>query len=109
MNEIIRYLLAFVPNILGSVVYVVFGVIGIALKQLLTRYVNNETKKNLADTAVRYVEQVFKDIHGKDKLLQGINVLQQLLYKHGIQITENEIVILLEAAVQELNEQSAAG
>ena len=53
---------------------------------------------------VLFVEQVFKDLHGQDKLDKAMARLSDLLLDKGIDFTQQEIETLIEAAVAEFNE-----
>jgi len=77
--------------------------LGVQIKNLYRKYVNTEIKQAVCKTAVRFVEQVYKDIHGPEKLAQAMKRASEMLAEYGITITEYELVSLLEAAVNEFN------
>lgn len=77
--------------------------LGVQIKNLYRKYVNTEIKQAVCRTAVRFVEQVYKDIHGPEKLAQAMKRASEMLAEYGITITEYELVSLLEAAVNEFN------
>ena len=60
-------------------------------------------KVAICRTAVRFVEQVYQDLHGPDKLRQAMAKASELLAGYGITITEEELVAMIEAAVNEFN------
>lgn len=45
-----------------------------AAKQLATKYVNDDTKRSIAREAMLFVEQVWKTIHGADKLYKALRL-----------------------------------
>lgn len=90
--------------IVGIILCAIFGCLGHAVKKLATRYINDDTKRAIASTAVQFVEQVFTDIHGKDKLHKALETAEALLKKKGIPFDAEEIEVLIEAAVAEFNE-----
>jgi hypothetical protein len=49
------------------------------------------------------VEQVWKDIHGEEKLQRALEAAEILLRKKGIPFDADEMMILIEAAVAEFN------
>ena len=79
------------------------GWLGVQAKNLYKRYVNTEVKQAVCRTAVRFVEQVYKDLHGEEKLKQAMKKASELLAQYGIAITDDELVAMLEAAVNEFN------
>jgi hypothetical protein len=52
---------------------------------------------------VRFTEQVYKALHGQEKLDRAMEAMSQMLEDKGIHITELEMRVLLEAAVAEFN------
>lgn len=90
-----------------TVLTTIFGFISFKIKKYAKNYFNTDTKKAVANTTVNYIEQIFKDVHGKDKLEKAKEQFIKSLNEKGINITdENEIVILLEAAVNKMNAEN---
>lgn len=79
------------------------GWIGTQIKQLYTKYITDEIKRNVCRTAVRFVEQVYVDLHGPEKLKQAMAKASELLTAKGIPISESELIAMLEACVNEFN------
>ena len=91
------------------------GIIGIVITVLLAfirkkynQYVNTDTKKKLVNDVVYYTEQVFKALHGKEKLEKAKSTLVTLLNEKGISFTEEELNVLIESAVNQLNIQQGS-
>lgn len=91
-------------QLIGLILCAVFGCIAYAVKQIARTYLNDETKLSIARTVVRFVEQVWTEIHGQDKLQKALETAESLLKKKGIPFDADEMTVLIEAAVQELNE-----
>ena len=91
-------------EIIQAILVSIFGLLGMAAKRLAARYIDNGTKQSLAKSVVLFVEQVFKDLHGQDKLDKAMARLSDLLLDKGIDFTQQEIETLIEAAVAEFNE-----
>ena len=53
-------------------------------------------------TAVRFVEQVYQDLHGPDKLRQAMAKASELLAGYGITITEEELVAAKQGLISAL-------
>lgn len=77
--------------------------LGAQVKNLYKKYVNTEVKQAVCRTAVRFVEQVYKDLHGDEKLHAAMKKASELLAQYNIEISEDELVAMLEAAVNEFN------
>jgi intergrase/recombinase len=90
-------------ELLCTAITAIAGYIGIVVKKLITTYINDKTKEKVAKTVVQAVEQIYKDIHGKEKFDKGIEYLSQMLTDRGITCTELELQLLLEGAVAEFN------
>ena len=90
-------------QILYAVITAIAGYIGIVVKNLVTKYLNDKTKQSVAKTAVRFVEQVYKELHGADKLDEALHAATEMLAEKGITATELELRVLIEAAVAEFN------
>lgn len=81
--------------------------LGAQIKRLYKKYITTEIKQSVCKTAVRFVEQVYKDIHGAEKLKAAMQKAEELLQEKGIAITETELIAMLEAAVNEFNNSFA--
>jgi hypothetical protein len=97
MKDIIMQI---IPIVLATVGTFLIGLI----KAKYSQYVNTDTKKEIAMLTVRYVEQVFTALHGKDKLGKPKSTFVDMLNEKGIKVSEAEINMLLEAAVHKMNE-----
>lgn len=98
-----EFINAYGTQILYTIVTAIAGCIGIALKNLAKKYINDKTKKEVAKNAVQFVEQVCKNLHGEEKLNEALNAASEMLAEKGIAITELELRVLIEAAVAEFN------
>lgn len=90
-------------TILSTIFTVLAGYIGIVVKKLFQKYVNDQTKKDVVATCVNAVEQLYKDIHGEDKLNKCIESVSSMLGEKGIKISDLEIRMLIESAVNAAN------
>lgn len=105
MNEIFT---TYALEILKAIVLMIAGYVGIAIKNLVAKYITTESAKKVADTTVKYVEQIYTDIHGKEKLKKALVLASDILETKNIVITEQELYTLLEAAVKEMNDKAKA-
>ena len=71
--------------------------------RLAQKYVNTQTKKDVARTVVQAVEQIYKDLHGEEKLAKALEAASEILTEQGIHVTALELRTLIEDAVGEFN------
>ena len=97
----------YVTQIILILLLALASFLGAQIKKLYNKYVTTEIKQSVCRTAVRFVEQVYKDIHGQEKLRQAMTKASEILLEYGITISENELIAMLEAAVNEFNNSFA--
>lgn len=95
-------------EIVKAIVLMIFGYVGIVIKNLAAKYITTETAKKVVDTTVKYVEQVFKDVHGDDKLNTALKLASEILEEKAIYISDVELRAMLEAGVKEMNDKAKA-
>ena len=91
-------------QLIYAIVTAIAGYVGIVIKNIVTKYLNDKTKLAVAKTAVQYVEQVYKDLHGEEKLNAALVAASEMLLEKGIHITELELRVMIEAALAEFND-----
>lgn len=91
-------------EILYAIITAIAGYLGVVIKNLCTKYINDKTKASVAKTVVQFVEQVYKDLHGDDKLKLALSTASDMLAEKGITVSDLEMRALIEAAVAEFNE-----
>ena len=106
MNSIINQ---YLTQILLTVLLALATFLGVQVRNLYRKYVTTEIKQAVCKTAVRFVEQVYQDIHGPEKLAQAMAKASELLSGYGIVISESELVAMIEAAVNEFNNAFSKG
>lgn len=93
--------------LIGMILAIVFGSLGVIAKRLFAKYIDTPTKQAVARTAAAFVEQIWKEIHGAEKLQKAMETAEILLKKKGIDFDAEEMKILIEAAVAEFNDAFA--
>ena len=106
MNEIINH---YLQEIVQLLILALAGWLGVQVKNLYKKYITTKIKQSVCRTAVRFVEQIFQDIHGPEKLAEAMAKASELLAEKGITISESELVAMIEAAVNEFNDAFAKG
>ena len=109
MSDIIQQ---YITQIILSVFLALAAFLGAQAKALYKKYITTEIKQNVVRTAVRFVEQVYLDLHGPEKLARAMARASEILEtEYGITISETELISMIEAAVNEFNNafQKTAG
>lgn len=109
MNIINEFITSYGSTILYTILTAIAGYLGIVVKNLYTKFINDKTKKDVVKTCVKAVEQIYTDLHGEDKLNKCIESVTMMLGEKGITITDIEVRMLIEAAVNEFNKSFNGG
>ena len=91
-------------EIMTAILGVIFTLLGYVLKNLVKKYLDDSTKITIATACVQFVEQVYKNLHGEEKLHVALERAAELLYEKGIKFSAVEMETLIEAAVGEFND-----
>jgi hypothetical protein len=91
-------------EIMYAIITAIAGYVGIVIKNLFAKYIDDKTKRAVAKTAVQFVEQVYKELHGEDKLNTALSAASEMLAEKNIHVSELEMRVLIEAAVSEFND-----
>lgn len=105
LNQFIQILL---PS-LATFLTVVFTYIGNKIKTAYEQKANQHVSEQVIANVVKYVEQVYVDIKGPEKLQKAIEQASMILSEKGIKITDAEIYMLIESAVYGLNDGLKSG
>lgn len=103
MEQIMEVVMPAVLQLAGTVLMVGAGILGYQVKKLYNNYIDTQTKKDVVETTVQYVEQVFTDIHGPEKLDKAIKRASELLEEQGVTVSTKELETLIESAVNGFN------
>lgn len=105
MEEFINFLNEY--GIISAVVTALAGALGLFVKWVYNKTIGDkmkdETKEKVASLVVKYTEQVWKDLHGEDKLQKALEAFHDMLAEKGITISDLEMRVLLESALAEFN------
>ena len=94
----------YIMEILATIVTAVASFIGIKIKEAYTKYVDTKTKKEIVKATVEYIEQIYKGIKvsNEDKLENAKEKALEWLNSKGLNISDTELEILIESAVNGL-------
>lgn len=94
----------FGDEIIKAIAVIVGTVLGCFFGVLFKRWFDDKTKQDVAKIAVKFVEQVWKKLHGPEKLEKALELAAALLAKKGIKFNAAEMKILIEAVLADLND-----
>ena len=98
----------FIQNYAGELIFTaltaIFAFLGTALKKVVEDSNEDKKKKEIITNVVKSVEQVYKNIHGTDKLKKAMDTASKMLAQKGISITDLELMVLIESALCEFND-----
>lgn len=101
----------YIFEILMTMATAVASFIGITIKNAYVKYVDTKTKKEIVKATVNYVEQVSSSIiiSSEDKFNKAKNKSLEWLTEKGIKISDTELEVLIESAVNEFNSSLKGG
>ena len=91
-------------EIIMTVLTAVGTFLGFVFKKLYTRVVNDKIKQEVAELVVQGVEQMYKNLHGEEKMEKALEAASEMLENKGITVSAFELKMLLEAAVAKFND-----
>lgn len=94
-------------QILATIITAVVSYLGIQIKKAYTKYVDTKTKKEIVKATVEYVEQIYKstEVSSEDKLDKAKDKALEWLNNKGLKISDTELEILIESAVNGLKKE----
>ena len=98
-----NFLAEYGTTILYTIITAVAGYLGVVFKNLYLKYINDQTKKDVVSTCVKAVEQLYKDLHGSEKLDKACESASMMLTEKGVTVSDLELRMLIEAALAEFN------
>ena len=99
MSELVSQLMPYIVSTLAAALTAIASYVGVRIKAIIEEKANTEIKKKVIQDVCKFVEQIYVDLHGQDKLDKAVEVSTQLLNEKGITVTELELRVLIEATV----------
>lgn len=106
MSELLNTLQPYLLEIVVAILTGIATFIGAKVKKIYEEKVNTETKEKVVNTVVNAVEQLYKDLKGEEKLNKCIENATEMLSEKGIAVTELELRMLIESAVNSFKKAS---
>ena len=92
-------------SIIYTIATAILGFIGMTVKNIIEKYVDEKKKEKVVETCVKAAEQIYKELKGNDKLEKVKENIISMLTERGLTISELEMDMMIEAAVAEMNKQ----
>ena len=102
INEILAQITPSIIGILVTLLGIIAGVLGLYAKRILANIENGQKEKEIRDIiekTVTYVEQVGKLLGSDEKLALAKRKALEWLNTKGLQVSETQLEILIEAFV----------
>lgn len=103
LNQIINALMPYVITIVTAI----GGYVALKIKSKFeekanaeTEKISTETKREVVEATVLWVQQVYEALDGKEKLRKALDASIEWLNEKGISITEAEATMLIEASIK---------
>ena len=90
-------------QIIYTALTVIFGALAMAAKRLAKKVLDSKEKKQVAREVVMFVEQVYKNSHGEEKLNAALDTAKEMLAERGIVFYELEMRVMIESVLGEMN------
>lgn len=106
MENFLELLIQAIVPILATVVTAAVAYLTAKIKQKTAveiEKINDETKRTIAEKVVAYVEQTAKEMANTEKFQLAIDKASEWLKEKNIPVTETELTILVESAVNGLH------
>ena len=102
LNDIMTQLQPVIISVCVTILTAVGTYVGTKIKQVYTDKVNTETKEKIVHNTCRYVNQLYNDLDGEQKFELAQKEIVEQLNQKGINITDLELRVLIESAVNGL-------
>lgn len=104
MKEVlVSLLIACIPIFMGYIIKLASG-LSKFLKGKYGEVADTQTKREIVAIAVKAVEQLFKTLHGEEKLEKAKEFVLEMLDEKGITISEVELNTYIHSIVKEFND-----
>jgi len=103
MNYISEFLKQYGFEIAFTIFSAILAFIGVRIRALFQEKFDNAEKRKVVRSCVKAVEQLYKDLHGAEKLEKAKASILQILQEKGIAISDIEMDMLIEEVVMEMN------
>lgn len=109
IQELISIILNALLPVAITAITAILSYLGTKIKKYIDNLENSAIVKDIIEDTVQYVEMVYKDLKGTEKLNEALNSITSQLEAKGININIEELRIKIEAAVYKLTTKTEKG
>lgn len=102
MNEVLNTFLNGFVELLLPICATILTALAALIGSKINSYMKSKNLDAVTNYVVKYTEQVYTDIKGKDKLEKAMTMAALLLKDKGITVSEDELTVMIEKACYEL-------
>lgn len=103
MSYVLDFLKEYGFTIIYAILTAIAAFIGKQIKNVYQNRVDDKTKREIVETCVMAVEQLYQQLSGSEKLERAKESIVEILETKGIAITTLELDMLIESVVAEFN------
>lgn len=103
MSYVLDFLKEYGFTLISAILTAMAAFIGKQLKNVYQNRVDDKTKREIVETCVMAVEQLYQQLSGSEKLERAKESIVEILETKGIAITTLELDMLIESVVAEFN------
>lgn len=97
MRELFLFIIQYGKELLAFILYIIISYISIGIKNIYKGYVNEHTKKSIAELCVNACEQLHSNDSKEEKFKYASKNLKQILLEKNIKLSDTEIKVLIES------------
>lgn len=98
-NILIEFTKDYGLTIIHSIVMGVFSYIALDIKKVYKSHMQDKTKKEVVDKVCNYVNEIYPNSTGEDKLSIALTSTKEILKEKGITISDLELKVLLHNSI----------
>lgn len=99
LTEVFNQILSYLIPALATFIAGWFAVLGNKIKDKYKQVADTKTKQIVVEETVNYVQQLYKELDGNEKLKKAIEQAEIILKEKEIPVSEVELRVLIESAV----------
>lgn len=103
MSYVLDFLKEYGFTIIYAILTAIAAFIGKQIKNIYQNRVDDKTKREIVETCVMAVEQLYQQLSGSEKLERAKESIVEILETKGIAISTLELDMLIESVVAEFN------
>lgn len=97
MKELFLFFIQYGKELFAFTLYIIISYISIKIKNIYNNYINEHTKKNIAELCVNACEQLHSNDTNEEKFIYASENLKQILLEKNIKLSDTEIKVLIES------------